>query len=149
MAEITNEQKLYVLLYGTYNKNEQEKSIWSIIKDRYSKDSSWFVDVAKNLNADNYVNYSCGMESGSHWAATDLGRKQIPILWSGSRLKKDHEEEVKALKKESSLKTKHHYIDYAIKAIITAVVTILVGLFINYLASNIPKKNDSTPIQTR
>ena len=149
MAEITNEQNLYVLLYGTYNKNEQETSIWSIIKDRYSKDSSWFVDVAKNLNADNYVNYSCGMESGSHWAATDLGRKQIPILWSGSRLKKEHEEEVKALKKESSLKTKHPYIDYAIKAIITAVVTILVGLFINYLASNIPKKNDSTPIQTR
>ncbi len=149
MADVTNEQKLYVLLYGTYNKNEQEKSIWSIIKDRYSKDSSWFVDVAKNLNADNYVNYSCGMESGSHWAATDLGRKQIPILWSGSRLKKDHEEEMKALKKESSLKTKHPYIDYAIKAIITAVVTILVGLFINYLASNIPKKNDSTPIQTR
>lgn len=149
MADVTNEQKLYVLLYGTYNKNEQEKSIWSIIKDRYSKDSSWFVDVAKNLNADNYVNYSCGMESGSHWAATDLGRKQIPILWSGSRLKKNHEEEMKALKKESSLKTKHPYIDYAIKAIITAVVTILVGLFINYLASNIPKKNDSTPIQTR
>lgn len=134
MAEITNEQKLYVLLYGTYDKNEQEKSIWSIIKDRYSKDSSWFVDVAKNLNADNYVSYSCGIESGSHWTATDLGRNQIPILWNGSTLKKEHEEEVKALKKESSFKTKHPYIDYAIKAIITAVITILVGLVYKFIS---------------
>ena len=80
------------------------------------------------------MNYSCGMESGSHWAATDLGRKQIPILWNGSTLKKEHEEEVKALKKESSFKTKHPYIDYAIKAIIAAVVTILVGLVYKFVS---------------
>ena len=133
MAEITNEQKLYVLLYGTYNKDEQEESIWSIIKDRYSKDSSWFVDVAKNLDADNYVSYSCGMESGSHWAATDLGRKQIPILWNGCELKKEYEEKMKALKKESSFKTKHPYIEYTIKAIITSVITILVGLIYKFI----------------
>ena len=133
MAEITNEQKLYVLLYGTYNKNEQEKSIWSIIKDRYSKDSSWFVDVAKNLNADNYVNYSCGMESGSHWAATDLGRKQIPILWSGSMLKKEHEEEMKALKKESSFKEQHGVIYKIMWMVADALIGAIVGSVVTYI----------------
>lgn len=133
MAEVTNEQKLYVLLYGTYNKNEQEKSIWGIIKDRYSKDSSWFVDVAKNLNADNYVNYSCGMESGSHWAATDLGRKQIPILWSGSRLKKEHEEEVEKCKEESKFRNKHGNIAEIIKLILAACVGALAEKIIDLL----------------
>lgn len=133
MAEITNEQKLYVLLYGTYNKNEQEESIWDIIKERYSKDSSWFVDVAKNLNADNYVNYSCGMESGSHWAATDLGRKQIPILWSGSRLKKEHEEEVKALRKESSFKEQHDVIYKIMWMVADALIGAIVGSVVTYI----------------
>lgn len=133
MAEITNEQKLFVLLYGTYNKNEQEKSIWSIIKDRYSKDSSWFVDVAKNLNADNYVNYSCGMESGSRWAATDLGRKQIPILWNGSTLKKEHEEEVKALKKESSFKEQHGVIYKIMWMVADALIGAIVGSVVTYI----------------
>ena len=140
MAEITNEQKLYVLLYGTYNKNEQEKSIWSIIKDRYSKDSSWFVDVAKNLNADNYVNYSCGMESGSHWAATDLGRKQIPILWNGSTLKKEHEEEVKALKKESSFEVRHKKINKFLWILLTAIVSSLVTIIVSNLLSQFCRK---------
>lgn len=133
MAEITNEQKLYVLLYGTYNKNEQEKSIWSIIKDRYSKDSSWFVDVAKNLNADNYVNYSCGMESGSHWTATDLGRKQIPILWSGSRLKKEHEEEIDKYKEMSKFRNKHKNIAEIIKLILAACVGALAEKIADFL----------------
>lgn len=140
MADVTNEQKLYVLLYGTYNKNEQEKSIWSIIKDRYSKDSSWFVDVAKNLNADNYVNYSCGMESGSHWAATDLGRKQIPILWNGSTLKKEHEEEVKALKKESSFEVRHKKINKFLWILLTAIVSSLVTLIVSNLLSQFCRK---------
>lgn len=135
MAKITNEQKLYVLLYGTYNKDEQEKSIWSIIKDRYSKDSSWFVDVAKNLDADNYVSYSCGMESGSHWAATDLGRKQIPILWNGSELKKEHEEEVKALKKESSFEVRHKKINKFLWILLTAIVSSIVTIIISNLLS--------------
>lgn len=135
MAKITNEQKLYVLLYGTYNKDEQEKSIWSIIKDRYSKDSSWFVDVAKNLDADNYVSYSCGMESGSHWTATDLGRKQIPILWNGSELKKEHEEEVKALKKESSFEVRHKKINKFLWILLTAIVSSIVTIIISNLLS--------------
>ena len=49
-------------------------------------------------------------------------------------MKKEHEEKAKALKKESSFKTKHPYIDYAIKAIITAVVTILVGLVYKFIS---------------
>ena len=140
MAKITNEQKLYVLLYGTYNKNEQEKSIWGVIKDRYSKDSSWFVDVAKNLNADNYVNYSCGMESGSHWAATDLGRKQIPILWNGSALKKEHDEEVKALKKESSFEVRHKKINKFLWILLTAIVSSLVTIIVSNLLSQFCRK---------
>ena len=135
MAKITNEQKLYVLLYGTYNKDEQEESIWSIIKDRYSKDSSWFVDVAKNLDADNYVSYSCGMESGSHWAATDLGRKQIPILWNGSELKKEYEEEVKALKKESSFEVRHKKINKFLWILLTAIVSSIVTIIVSNLLS--------------
>ena len=133
MAKITNEQKLYVLLYGTYNKDEQEKSIWSIIKDRYSKDSSWFVDVAKNLDADNYVSYSCGMESGSHWAATDLGRKQIPTLWNGSELKKEYEEEVDKFKEESKFRNKHGNIAEIIKLILAACVGALAEKIIDLL----------------
>lgn len=140
MTEITNEQKLYVLLYGTYNKNEQEKSIWSIIKDRYSKDSSWFVDVAKNLNADNYVNYSCGMESGSHWAATDLGRNQIPILWNGSTLKKEHDEEMKSLRKESSFEVRHKKINKFLWILLTAIVSSLVTIIISNLLSQLCRK---------
>jgi hypothetical protein len=152
MAEITNEQKLYVLLDNIRDKSEYEQEIWGIIYDHVSPDDAWKEGVAELLVKSAYLDRGyafSNQESRVVYSITKQGRKQIPILWNGSTLKKEHEEEVKALKKESSFKTKHPYIDYAIKAIITAVVTILVGLFINYLASNIPKKNDSTPIQTR
>lgn len=152
MAEITNEQKLYVLLDNIRDKSEYEQEIWGIIYDHVSPDDAWKEGVAELLVKSAYLDRGYGFsnqESRVVYSITKQGRNQIPILWNGSTLKKEHEEEMKALKKESSLKTKHPYIDYAIKAIITAVVTILVGLFINYLASNIPKKNDSTPIQTR
>lgn len=137
MAEITNEQKLYVLLDNIRDKSEYEQEIWGIIYDHVSPDDSWKDDVAMLLVKSEYLNRGyayCNQESRVVYSITKQGRNQIPILWNGSALKKEHEEEVKALKKESSFKTKHPYIDYAIKAIIAAVVTILVGLVYKFVS---------------
>lgn len=137
MAEITNEQKLYVLLDNIRDKSEYEQEIWGIIFDHVSPDDAWKDDVARLLVNSEYLNrgyaYS-NQESRVVYSITKQGRNQIPILWNGSALKKEHEEKVKALKKESSFKTKHPYIDYAIKAVITAVITILVGLVYKFIS---------------
>lgn len=137
MAEITNEQKLYVLLDNIRDKSEYEQEIWGIIYDHVSPDDAWKEGVASLLVKSAYLDrgyaYS-NQESRVVYSVTKQGRNQIPILWNGSTLKKEHEEEVKTLKKESSFKTKHPYIDYAIKAIITAVVTILVGLVYKFFS---------------
>ena len=137
MAKITNEQKLYVLLNNIRDKSDYEQEIWSIIYDHVSPDDAWKEEVAELLVKSEYLNrgYAYGnQESRVVYSPTKDGRKQIPILWNGSELKKEHEEEVKALKKESSFKTKHPYIDYAIKAVITAVITILVGLVYKFVS---------------
>lgn len=137
MVEITNEQKLYVLLDNTRDKSDYEQEIWSIIYDHVSPDDDWKECVAELLVKSEYLNrgYAYGnQESRVVYSPTKDGRKQIPILWNGSELKKEHEEKVKALKKESSFKTKHPYIDYAIKAVITAVITILVGLVYKFVS---------------
>lgn len=137
MAEITNEQKLYVLLDNIRDKSEYEQEIWGIIFDHVSPDDTWKESVAELQVKSGYLNrgyaYS-NQESRVVYSITKQGRNQIPVLWNGSTLKKVHEEKVKALKKESSFKTKHPYIDYAIKAIITAVVTILVGLVYKFIS---------------
>lgn len=137
MAEITNEQKLYVLLDNIRDKSEYEQEIWGIIYDHVSPDDAWKESVASLLVKSGYLDRGYGFsnqESRVVYSITKQGRKQIPILWNGSALKKEHEEEVKALKKESSFKTKHPYIDYAIKAVITAVITILVGLVYKFVS---------------
>ena len=137
MAKITNEQKLYVLLDNIRDKSDYEQEIWSIIYDHVSPDDAWKEGVAELLVKSEYINrgYAYGnQESRVVYSQTKDGRKQIPILWNGSELKKVHEEKVKALKKESSFKTKHPYIDYAIKAVITAVITILVGLVYKFIS---------------
>ena len=137
MAKITNEQKLYVLLDNIRDKSDYEQEIWSIIYDHVSPDDAWKEEVAELLVKSEYLNrgYAYGnQESRVVYSPTKDGRKQIPILWNGSELKKVHEEKVKALKKESSFKTKHPYIDYAIKAVITAVITILVGLVYKFIS---------------
>lgn len=137
MVEITNEQKLYVLLDNIRDKSDYEQEIWSIIYDHVSPDDVWKEGVAELLVKSAYLNrgYAYGnQESRVVYSPTKDGRRQIPILWNGSELKKEHEEEVKALKKESSFKTKHPYIDYAIKAVITAVITILVGLVYKFIS---------------
>lgn len=136
MAKITNEQKLYVLLDNIRDKSDYEQEIWSIIYDHVSPDDEWKEGVAELLVKSEYLNrgYAYGnQESRVVYSPTNDGRKQIPILWNGSELKKEHEEEVKALKKESSFKTKHPYLEYTIKAIITAVITILVGLVYKFI----------------
>lgn len=137
MAEITNEQKLYVLLDNIRDKSEYEQEIWGIIFDHVSPDDVWKEGVAELLVKSAYLDRGYGFsnqESRVVYSITKQGRRQIPILWNGSALKKEHEEKVKALKKESSFKTKHPYIDYAIKAIITAVITILVGLVYKFIS---------------
>lgn len=137
MAEITNEQKLYVLLDNIRDKSEYEQEIWGIIFDHVSPDDAWKEGVASLLVKSEYLNRGYGFsnqESRVVYSITKQGRRQIPILWNGSALKKEHEEKVKALKKESSFKTKHPYIDYAIKAVITAVITILVGLVYKFIS---------------
>lgn len=137
MAEITNEQKLYVLLDNIRDKSEYEQEIWGIIFDHVSPDDAWKEGVASLLVKSEYLNRGYGFsnqESRVVYSITKQGRRQIPILWNGSALKKEHEEKVKALKKESSFKTKHPYIDYAIKAVITAVITILVGLVYKFVS---------------
>lgn len=137
MAEVTNEQKLYVLLDNIRDKSEYEQEIWGVIYDHVSPDDAWKESIAELLVKSAYLDrgyaYS-NQESRVVYSITKQGRNQIPILWNGSTLKKEHEEEVKALKKESSFKTKHPYIDYAIKAIITAVITILVGLIYKFIS---------------
>lgn len=137
MAEITNEQKLYVLLDNIRDKSEYEQEIWGIIFDHVSPDDAWKESVAELLVKSAYLDRGYGFsnqESRVVYSIAKQGRNQIPILWNGSRLKKEHEEKVKALKKESSFKTKHPYIDYAIKAVITAVITILVGLVYKFIS---------------
>lgn len=137
MAEVTNEQKLYVLLDNIRDKSDYEQEIWSIIYDHVSPDDAWKEDVAELLVKSEYLDRGyafSNQESRVVYSPTKDGRRQIPILWNGSELKKEHKEEVKALKKESSFKTKHPYIDYAIKAVITAVITILVGLVYKFVS---------------
>ena len=137
MAEITNEQKLYVLLDNIRDKSEYEQEIWSIIYDHVSPDDAWKEGVAELLVKSAYLDRGYGFsnqESRVVYSITKQGRNQIPILWNGSALRKEHGEKVKALKKESSFKTKHPYIDYAIKAVITAVITILVGLVYKFVS---------------
>lgn len=137
MAKITNELKLYVLLDNIRDKSEYEQEIWGIIYDHVSPDDAWKEDVARLLVKSEYLNRGyayCNQESRVVYSITKHGRNQIPILWNGSTLKKEHEEKVKTLEKESSFKTKHPYIDYAIKAVITAVITILVGLVYKFIS---------------
>jgi hypothetical protein len=137
MAEITNEQKLYVLLDNTRDKSEYEQEIWGIIYDHVSPDDAWKESVAELLVKSKYLNRGYGFSSHESRvvdSVTEQGREQIPILWNGCALKKEHEEKVEALKKESSFKNKHPYIEYAIKAIITAVITILVGLVYKFIS---------------
>lgn len=136
MTEITNEQKLYVLLDNIRDKSDYEQEIWSIIYDHVSPDDAWKEEVAELLVKSEYLNrgYAYGnQESRVVYSPTKDGRKQIPILWNGSELKKEHEEEVKALKKEYSFKEQHGVIYKIMWMVVDALIGAIVGSVVTYI----------------
>ena len=136
MVEITNEQKLYVLLDNIRDKSEYEQEIWSIIYDHVSPDDAWKEGVAELLVKSEYLNrgYAYGnQESRVVYSPTKDGRRQIPILWNGSELKKEHEEKVKALKKESSFKEQYSVAYKVMWMIADAFIGAIVGSIVTYI----------------
>lgn len=136
MVEITNEQKLYVLLDNIRDKSDYEQEIWSIIYDHVSPDDVWKEGVAELLVKSEYLNrgYAYGnQESRVVYSPTKDGRRQIPILWNGSELKKEHEDEVDKFKEESKFRNKHGNIAEIIKLILAACVGALAEKIIDLL----------------
>ena len=136
MAKVTNEQKLYVLLDNIRDKSEYEQEIWSLIYDHVSPDDAWKEDVAMLLVKSEYLNRGYAFnnqESRVVYSVTKQGRNQIPILWNGSTLKKEHEEEVKALKKESSFKEQHGVIYKIMWMVVDALIGAIVGSVVTYI----------------
>ena len=136
MAKVTNEQKLYVLMDNIRDKSEYEQEIWGIIYDHVSPDDAWKEDVAMLLVKSEYLNRGYAFnnqESRVVYSITKQGRKQIPILWNGSELKKEHEEEVKALKKESSFKEQHGVIYKIMWMVVDALIVAIVGSVVTYI----------------
>ena len=136
MAEITNEQKLYVLLDNIRDKSEYEQEIWGIIYDHVSPDDSWKEGVASLLVKSEYLNRGYGFsnqESRVVYSITKQGRNQIPILWNGSALKKEHEEEVDKFKEESKFRNRHKNIAEIIKLILAACVGALAEKIADFL----------------
>ena len=136
MAKLTNEQKLYVLLDNIRDKYEYEQEIWGIIYDHVSPDDAWKEDVAMLLVNSEYLNRGYAFnnqESRVVYSITKQGRNQIPILWNGSTLKKEHEEEVKALKKESSFKEQHGVIYKIMWMVVDALIGAIVGSVVTYI----------------
>lgn len=136
MVEVTNEQKLYVLLDNIRDKSDYEQEIWSIIYDHVSPDDAWKEGVAELLVKSEYLNrgYAYGnQESRVVYSPTKDGRRQIPILWNGSELKKEHEEEVDKFKEESKFRNKHGNIAEIIKLILAACVGALAEKIIDLL----------------
>lgn len=143
MAEVTNEQKLYVLLDNIRDKSEYEQEIWGVIYDHVSPDDAWKESIAELLVKSAYLDrgyaYS-NQESRVVYSITNQGRNQIPILWKGSTLKKEHEEELKALKKESSFEVRHKKINKFLWILLTAIVSSLVTLIVSNLLSQFCRK---------
>ena len=136
MAKLTNEQKLYVMLDNIRDKSEYEQEIWGIIYDHVSPDDAWKEDVAMLLVNSEYLNRGYAFnnqESRVVYSITKQGRNQIPILWNGSTLKKEHEEEVKVLKKESSFKEQHGVIYKIMWMVVDALIGAIVGSVVTYI----------------
>lgn len=136
MAKITNEQKLYVLLDNIRDKSEYEQEIWGIIYDHVSPDDAWKEGVSELLVKSAYLDRGYGFinqESRVVYSVTKQGRNQMPILWNGSTLKKEHEEEVKALKKESSFKEQHCVIYKIMWMVADALIGAIVGSVVTYI----------------
>lgn len=136
MAEITNEQKLYVLLDNIRDKSEYEQEIWGIIFDHVSPDDAWKESIAELLVKSAYLDrgyaYS-NQEPRVVYSITKQGRNQIPILWNGSTLKKEHEEEIDKFKEESKFRNRHKNIAEIIKIILAACIGALIDRIVDLL----------------
>lgn len=125
-----------MLLDNIRDKSEYEQEIWGILHDHVSPDDAWKEGVAELLVKSEYLNrgyaYS-NQESRVVYSVTKHGRQQIPILWNGSTLKKEHEEEVKALKKESSFKEQHGVIYKIMWMVADALIGAIVGSVVTYI----------------
>lgn len=127
--EITGEQKLYVLLDNTYRKTEYEQEIWSCVHDNISPDDDWYNEVASLLVASKYLNRGCvlnGEDARVVYDVTEKGRRQIPILWNGSRLKVRIEEEREKEEEKAKFRNRHKQIAEIIKLILAACVGALI-----------------------
>lgn len=136
MAEITNEQKLYVLLDNIRDKSEYEQEIWGIIFDHVSPDDAWKEGVAELLVKSAYLDRGyafSNQESRVVYDVTKQGRNQIPILWNSSTLKKEHEEEIDKYKEMSKFRNKHKNIAEIIKLILAACVGALAEKIADFL----------------
>lgn len=136
MAKITNEQKLYVLLDNIRDKSEYEQEIWSLIYDHVSPDDAWKEDVAMLLVNSEYLNRGYAFnnqESRVVYSVTKQGRNQIPILWNGSTLKKEHEEEIDKYKEMSKFRNRHKNIAEIIKIILAACIGALIDRIVDLL----------------
>lgn len=136
MAEITNEQKLYVLLDNIRDKSEYEQEIWGIIYDHVSPDDAWKEGVAELLVKSAYLDRGyafSNQESRVVYSVTKQGRNQIPILWNGSALKKEHEEEIDKYKEMSKFRNKHKNKAEIIKLILAACVGALAEKIADFL----------------
>lgn len=136
MAEVTNEQKLYVLLDNIRDKSEYEQEIWGVIYDHVSPDDAWKESIAELLVKSAYLDrgyaYS-NQESRVVYSVTKQGRNQIPILWNGSTLKKEHEEEIDKFKEESKFRNRHKNIAEIIKIILAACIGALIDRIVDLL----------------
>lgn len=136
MAEITNEQKLYVLLNCTPSMSEYESDIWYVVHSRVSPDDNWCKDVAKVLAVTGYLTHGwafSGNDSREVWSITEDGRKQIPILWNGCELKRQHEEEKENEIEKSKFKNRHGSIAEIIKIILAACIGALIDRVVDLL----------------
>ena len=136
MATVTNEQKLYVLLDNIRDKSEYEQEIWSLIYDHVSPDDAWKEDVAMLLVNSEYLNRGYAFnnqESRVVYSVTKQGRNQIPILWNGSTLKKEHEEEIDKYKEMSKFRNRHKNIAEIIKIILAACIGALIDRIVDLL----------------
>lgn len=136
MAEVTNEQKLYVLLDNIRDKSEYEQEIWGVIYDHVSPDDAWKEGVAGLLVKSAYLDRGYGFsnqESRVVYSITKQGRNQIPILWNGSTLKKEHEEEIDKYKEMSKFRNRHKNIAEIIKIILAACIGALIDRIVDLL----------------
>ena len=136
MAKVTNEQKLYVLLDNIRDKSEYEQEIWGLIYDHVSPDDAWKEDVAMLLVNSEYLNRGYAFnnqESRVVYSVTKQGRNQIPILWNGSTLKKEHEEEIDKYKEMSKFRNRHKNIAEIIKIILAACIGALIDRIVDLL----------------